>query len=259
MSLETPVRESSFKTYRISEGKIKIGQGDGTEVLDAISGFIIGFDYAEGTSDDGEDYAAIRAEIEQKSGERVKVRCKVGLVPSASNVSPVGFALGLLQLAWGDDIAIFPKLSKPDPKYGKCSTFVDVCKVNPATGRYVDVDTRKARESFPGAASKDKLPHIIEELKKHPLYKNLGKQKEAPGAEYLEAIRDEKKWPDPFGDAKSAYLEIIGKAANSTFADYSEIPAETLEEFFGFYGKNKEKLPKKLEAFIVAYDPFADE
>lgn len=259
---ESPIRESSFKTYRISEGKIRIGQGSATEEQEAIAGFILGFDYTEGTSDDGEDYAAIRAELELKSGEKVKVRCKVGLTPSSSNVSAVGFALGLLQLSEGDDIGIFPKLSKPDPKYGKCSTFVDVCKVNPATGRYVDIDTRKARESFPGAASKEKLPHIIEELKKHPLYRALGKKAESQ-SEYLEAIRDEKKWPDPFGAAKGAYLEIIGKAANQTFADYADVPEETMQGFFEFYGKNKSKLPKKLEAFAAngeaEYDPFSDE
>lgn len=259
MQTDTPIRETSFKTYRISEGKIRIGQGAGTEEMDAISGFILGFDYTEGTSDEGEDYAAIRAELELKSGEKVKVRCKVGLTPSNSNVSAVGFALGLLQLQAGDDMGIFPSLSKPDPKYGKSSTFVDICKANPATGRYVDVNTREARNSYPGQTSKEKLPHILEDLKKHPLYRALGKAKEAAGTEYLEAIRDEKKWPDPFGDAKPAYLEIIGKAAGSAFADYADVPEATMQEFFAFYGKNKDKTPKKLEAFVEVYDPFKDE
>lgn len=260
--VEAPIRESSFKTYRISEGKIRIGQGSGTEEMAAISGFILGFDYTEGTSDDGEDYAAIRAELELKSGEKVKVRCKVGLTPSSSNVSATGFALGLLQLSEGDDIGIFPTLSKPDPKYGKCSTFVDVCKANPQTGRYVDVNTRAARNSYPGQTSKEKLPYILEDLKKHPLYRPLGRKEESQ-SEYLEAIRDEKKWPDPFGEAKPAYLDIIGKAAKATFGDYSEVPEATMQGFFEFYGKNKAKIPAKLEPFVKAdeaeYDPFADQ
>ena len=32
-----------------------------------------------------------------------------------------------------------------------------------------------------------------------------------------------------------------------------------MQEFFAFYGKNKEKTPKKLEAFVEVYDPFKDE
>lgn len=262
MPTETPIRETSSTTYRISGGKIRKGAGDGDTILDAISGHLLGFDYIEGVNDDNEDYAAIRAELELASGEKVKVRCKVGLEKSNSNVSACGFALGLLKCELMDDIAIFPKLGNPDPKYGKCPTFVNLGKFNPATGKYADVKTN--RDEFPGVNSKEKLPHVIESLKKHSAYRDLSPKKEGDLSIFSE-IAEEGKWADPFGEAKPVYLEAIGKVGESTYADYSDIPGDILAKFAEVYRTNKDSQPKALAKFAPAkknemddYDPFSD-
>lgn len=267
MSTQTPIRESSFKTYRISGGKIRIGMGEGDEILDAISGFITGFDYTKGTNDDGEEYAAIRAELELESGEVVKVRCKVGLDKASSNVSAFGFGASLLQLEAGDDIAIFPSLGKPDPKYGKQPTFVSVGRVNPATGKYKDI--RIDRDSFPGEKSKDKIHAVVQQLQDHALYKDLSAPKddeeEDDNANALDIMNqpaikflmNSTKWANPL-NKQDAYCAVLTKAAKREIKSYLDLTETEWASFETFV--KKDKPPAGCEATEAdEYDPFADE
>jgi hypothetical protein len=261
--MKTPQLENSSKTYRIAGGKIRIGMGEGDEILDSIAGFITGFDIIEGTNDDGDEYKRIRCELELENGERVKVGSKIGLDGNASQITPTGFALGLLGCKEGDDIAIFPSLSKPDPKYGKQSTYCTVGIVNPKTGRYLPVNTMDAKADYPGERMKDKLPHILEALKKHALYRDLSPVKEDEDLDLsiFGIVHAEKKWPSPFGEAGATYLKGLSKLQGSTVKEYADASPETIEKFTAWYESEKETVPKSLAKFVVEdeYDPFGDE
>lgn len=262
--MKTPQLENSSKSYRIAGGKIRIGMGEGDEILDSIAGFITGFDIIEGTNDDGDEYKRIRCELELEGGERVKVGSKIGLDGNASQITPAGFALGLLGCKEGDDIAIFPSLSKPDPKYGKQSTYVTVGIINPNSGRYLPVNTMDRKADFPGDRMKDKLPHILDELRKHALYRDLSPAKdEDEDFSIFARIDTEKKWPSPFGPAQDTYLKGLSKLQGEAVKSYIVCNAETIEKFTHWYETEKESVPKSLAKFVKTtdeeYDPFADE
>lgn len=237
MPTANPVLENSFKSYRISEGKVKIGreQNGDLEVLDSISGILKRIGYFEGEYD-GDRSAYLEADLEDADGQTIRVKVSVGLNGTASQVAPVGMALGLLGCKQYDDIAFFPSKSKnPDPKYGKYQTYVDVGYVNTATGRYIRVDTRKSREDYPGATSKEKWPHVLEAIKKHEAYAERPTNDDTPGQSDDLSIFTELDrcggWPSPFGGAKPTYLKLFEGMTNRPIKDYSDLTANEVKEF----------------------------
>jgi hypothetical protein len=254
-----PQMESALvPTYRIASGKVKLGKGDGDVILDAIAGFLTGFDYIEGTNEEtGDDYARLRCELELKDGSVVRVGCKVGIDKTASQITPCGFALGLMAAKEGDDILIQPALGKPDPRYGKCSTFVNVGIVNPLTGRYIQV--KPDREQFPGEKMKEKWAHILKAYKAHPLYRDLSPKEEDTELDIFAQISLEGKWADPLDEAyKPIYLKGLQKR-QAGVKDYSDCSAETLAGFAEWYESNRDNPPKALARPVeTEYDPFAD-
>lgn len=248
-------------TYRLAAGKVKIGKGEGDEVLNNIAGFLVGFDYIEGQNEEtGEDYARVRCELELKDGRTVRVGCKVGTNREASQITPAGFAMGMMACKEGDDILIEPKLGQPDPRYGKCSTFCNIGILNPATGRYLQV--KPDRNAYPGEKTKDKWVHILEAYKKHPLYRDLSpknEDEEGAGLDIFAQISLEGKWADPFDQTfKLIYIKGLQKR-QAGVKDYSDCTAETLKGFADWYEENKDNPPKSLQRPVeTEYDPFSD-
>jgi hypothetical protein len=255
-----PQMEGSLvPTYRIASGKVKLGKGEGDVILDAIAGFVTGFDYIVGTNDEtGDDYARLRCELELKDGSVVRVGCKVGLDKTASQITPCGFALGLMAASEGDDIMIQPALGKPDPRYGKCSTFVNVGIVNPMSGRYTQV--KPDRDQYPGEKMKEKWPHILEAYQKHPLYRDLSpKTEEEVDLDIFAQISRDGKWADPLDPQfKGLYIKGLQKR-QAGVKDFADCSAETLKGFAEYYQANKDNPPKALAKPVADYDPFADE
>lgn len=249
-------------TYRLASGKVKIGQGEGDEVLNNIAGFLVGFDYIEGTNEEtGDDYARVRCELELADGQKVRVGCKVGTNREASQITPAGFAMGLMACKEGDDILIQPALGKPDPRYGKCSTFCNIGILNPATGRYTQV--KPDRDAYPGEKTKDKWQHILKAYQAHPLYRDLSpKEEDEAELDIFAQISLEGKWADPFDPAfKKIYIKGLQKRQPGV-QEYSDCSAETIKGFAQWYTENKDNPPKTLQPvkqLEEEYDPFSDE
>lgn len=236
MPTEAPKLENSFKSYRISEGKVRIGRkADGTEeVLDSISGFLRRVGYHEGETETGDKYAFVECDLEDVNGDLIRVKSSVGLNSTSSNVAPVGFALGLLACKENDDIGIFPQLSKnPDPKYGKFSTYVNIGVVNPSSGKYISI--KPNRDDFPGETSKQKWPHVLEALRKHECYSARPTSDQESGnatdLSIFQKIDSDGVWPSPFGLAKETYLNLLSDMAEREISEYSDLSQEEVENF----------------------------
>jgi hypothetical protein len=256
--MSTPILENNFKSYRISEGKVKIGRvADGNlEELAAISGHLLRVGYTEGESETGDKYAYVECDLENAEGEQIRVKSSVGLNQTASQVAPCGFAMGLLACKLNDDIGIFPTLSKTaDPKYGKFSTYVNIGIVNPATGKYVQV--KPDRNQFPGETSKQKWPHVLEALREHECYAERPSKDdesgEASDLSIFSKIDTDKRWPSPFGKAKGTYLQGLADMAGiaGVYEDYAEVPQNVINDFATAYeGSTFDDVPENLQPFL---------
>jgi hypothetical protein len=255
--METPQRENNFKSYRIANGKIAIGrEQDGTlEELDAIAGFLIRVGYHE-EEYDGERIGYMECDLELKDGSKCRVKSKVGLNGQASQVGPVGLALGLLDCNLNDDIGIFPKLSaKPDPKFGKFSTYVNVAVINPSSGRYKDVG--RDRADYSGETSKQKWASVLDDIRKHECYAERPQfDKEEKGEidlSIFSKIDTDKRWPSPFGKAKATYLQGLADMAGiaGIYEDYAEVPQNVVNGFAEAYnGSTFDDVPENLQPFL---------
>jgi len=255
--MSTPILENNFKSYRISEGKVKIGRiADGNlEEFAAISGHLLRVGYTEGESETGDKYAYVECDLENEDGEQIRVKSSVGLNNTASQVAPCGFAMGLLACKLNDDIGIFPTLSKTaDPKYGKFSTYVNIGIVNPATGKYVQV--KPDRDQFPGETSKQKWSHVLEELRMHECYAERPTKAEENtdvDLSIFSKIDTDRRWPSPFGKAKATYLQGLADMAGiaGIYEEYAEVPQNVVNDFAEAYtGSTFDDVPENLQPFL---------
>lgn len=267
--MATVTFEGGARAWRIADGKIVRGRGrGGEEELSIAYGKLVRVGVHEGETDDGEHYKKVECDLETDDGiESIGCAIRDG---NAANVAPFQFAVGLLECAKGETIALKAERSKePHERYGTYTTFVNVGIVNPQTLKAKAVKPDKTR--FPGDSCRDKLPHVLKELEEHPAWaprpaRDGGGESffSPPELQEFEATIAEKGWPK-LGEAEGVYLSLCGKVAGGqAFDNPSDVPASVWAEM-AKAARTAKKMPPPLEAWVKSsgwsaaeYDPFAD-
>lgn len=264
------VEQSQSKgAWRCTKGAIRRGR-DGEEETypnNAMLGYLKEINIWEGTTKDGQELARLLVRIKTNNGEEV-----VGAYIKNAEGKPgwtglFGLATGVLYADLGEPIQISARQADKKNSKGSYSTYTNVARYDPLTGKLKPRETKPTWEFQPREYewTDDGVAELLEDIQGHPAYKPYDY-----GAPYdFVKFCNENGWPIP-KEVPGAYCELIGKALKR---EVEELASVTKEEWKAFCdtAMKKTECPKILiDAWGSKaaaskgkaedeYDPFADE
>ena len=209
---ETVEGGSNSRRYRVSEGKFRLGQGQGDDVQDRLHGRLARIGRYTGVSEhDGKPFDNLEVDLDL-NGKTVAFKVKLTTITTANSLMR-----GLLAAAANELVIVEPWLGKPfekGPGIGKRPTLMSVYRGVVRDGKVVPGE--KLYDDMNVSMGDEGKEELFRALQGHPVYKD----RPAPGAKDLEPAWDcvidaahKHNWPALNQTTEAAYLALANRVA----------------------------------------------